>query len=400
MAKMPGSLASSFNRDIQGCVLPGPLICAPEKRVDPGEPVRTARSKRVTGPRAAGLASKSVDFLASLPCVVYESTAELTVQIISANSFELIGIQAEALHGNRTLWEERIAPDDRGRLSMRVVQLRGVEIVWEKHRFIDDRGLPVWVFHGFRKVDSDPKACIRGCIVPLASVATAKALDSNVISQFIHKIGNHFQLINLVIGSMRRNGRSFDEIDQLQETVDRAVEFTRAFSQYSQTPAQFSELDLGEILRSISQSNDPLFSEKKVLFRALIDESLDGVLIQGDPFLLDLALGSILQNALDATNRADRVIFEAKRGTLTETSGKVVRISIVDNGCGMEKGTLARAVDPFFTSRPERDGLGLSMAMRIIQAHGGGLTITSDEGQGTRVEIVLPLNKSFDLVKP
>ncbi|MGE5215784.1 MAG: sensor histidine kinase [Chloroflexota bacterium] len=210
-------------------------------------------------------------------------------------------------------------------------------------------------------------------------------------------MGNHFQLMNLVIGSMRRHGTSLDEVDQLQMTIDRAVEFTQAFSQYNQAAAQFCELDLGEILRSITQSNNRLFSERRVSFEALIHESLDGVAMQGDPLLLDLALGSILQNALDATKAADRVIFEAKRSTTP--SGSVVRISVADSGRGMEKETLARAADPFFTLSPERVGLGLSMAMRVVQMHGGILTITSDEGQGTRVEIVLPLEKSFDHVE-
>lgn len=398
MAKMPGSLCEPLIRVIQqGEALPGRLTCASDKGLEPSGSTLTARSRRATQHTMARAVPRAADFLASLPCVVYESTAELTVRIISANAFELLGIRPEAVQGNRSLWHDRIVPEDRDRVLARLDDLEGLKIVGEEHRLIDDQGLPIRVFHGFRKVGSGPRACIRGFITPVTCRDTVGSPDSSAISQFIHKMGNHFQLMNLVIGSMRRHGTSLDEVDQLQMTIDRAVEFTQAFSQYNQAAAQFCELDLGEILRSITQSNNRLFSERRVSFEALIHESLDGVAMQGDPLLLDLALGSILQNALDATKAADRVIFEAKRSTTP--SGSVVRISVADSGRGMEKETLARAADPFFTLSPERVGLGLSMAMRVVQMHGGILTITSDEGQGTRVEIVLPLEKSFDHVE-
>jgi len=58
----------------------------------------------------------------------------------------------------------------------------------------------------------------------------------------------------------------------------------------------------------------------------------------------------------------------------------------------MDKDELRRAATPFFTSRQERDGLGLSMAVRIIEQHGGALQISSTLRQGTEVVVALPVS--------
>ncbi len=334
------------------------------------------------------------EFLASLPCVTYESTSDFTIRVISPNVFDLIGIQPESLQDNRSLWENRLSQEDRQRLIARLEQLHGGEVASEDHRLLDDQGFPVWVSHSFRKVEINDDVRIHGSITPLLRDARVRSLDTAVISQFIHKIGNHFQLINLLIGSLRRSGASSDEIQSLQDTVDRAVEFTRSFSHYTQAPVYLSAVEIGEILRSVTESARPLFLEKKVSFKALVDESLDGAGVSGDPFLLELALSSLIQNALDATRSADQVIIDARKERFAATSQSIVRVCIVDTGIGMGKETLAKASAPFFSSKRDRNGLGLSMAIRILEIHGGLLNISSNEGCGTRVEIALPVSES------
>jgi two-component system sporulation sensor kinase A len=233
-------------------------------------------------------------------------------------------------------------------------------------------------------------------MIPLSPDICAQSLDSNIISQFIHKIGNHFQLINLLIGSLKRNGVSKDEIDVLQETVDRAVEFTRSFSHYTQAPVYLPAVDFGEFIRSVMHSNALLFAEKRIELKAILDKCIDGTHVSADPFLLELAVTAVLREALDASNAGDQVVIEVKI-EVTVPIGSIVRMSVVYNSCEMEAGILGEASAPFLTSKPEKDGLGLSMAIRLIEAHGGLLNISTDANRGTRMEIVLPL---CDAVKP
>ena len=132
------------------------------------------------------------------------------------------------------------------------------------------------------------------------------------------------------------------------------------------------------------------------MFKHLVQESLNGALVNGDPILLECALHSILQNALDATSRGDRVVIKAQYHATSLAGHPVARISVVDTGCGVERELLEKVTAPFFTSKPERDGLGLSIAARVVELHGGLLNISSTKGRGTEVEIVLPLRDAID----
>ncbi len=70
--------------------------------------------------------------------------------------------------------------------------------------------------------------------------------------------------------------------------------------------------------------------------------------------------------------------------------GDYVKISFEDSGCGIEKKDLARVFDPYFTTRPEGTGLGLSTTHAIVARHGGYVHIASVLGQGTTVTVILP----------
>jgi signal transduction histidine kinase len=67
-----------------------------------------------------------------------------------------------------------------------------------------------------------------------------------------------------------------------------------------------------------------------------------------------------------------------------------VHVTIRDSGTGIEADELTRIFDPFYSTRPDGTGLGLPIALRIAQAHGGDLSFESELGVGTTVTIRLP----------
>jgi signal transduction histidine kinase len=231
-------------------------------------------------------------------------------------------------------------------------------------------------------------------MIPLTSEVRTKFLETETISQFIHKIGNHFQLISLLIGSIRRNRIPSCEVDALEESVQRAVEFTRAFSNFCQVPVQSAPVNLGEILVSATQALAPRFAEKTVLFNVSPDRSCDGIFLLGDSSLLELAFSFLLENALDATKPGDVVTIESKTEALGPLPSSIAWISVTDTGCGMNGSVLEKAAAPFFSCKRDRNGLGLTMAMRVFELHRGLVNISSEENRGTRVDIVLPVSST------
>jgi signal transduction histidine kinase len=70
--------------------------------------------------------------------------------------------------------------------------------------------------------------------------------------------------------------------------------------------------------------------------------------------------------------------------------GRLVEISIADTGCGIAREHLPRVLEPFFTTKPHGNGLGLSICRSVLWEIDGTLTIQSEPGNGTAIRVVIP----------
>lgn len=111
--------------------------------------------------------------------------------------------------------------------------------------------------------------------------------------------------------------------------------------------------------------------------------------VQVDPGLFRLVFDNLVENACQAMPTGGVVKIHVRRGTLNHE--ECARVSICDNGHGMDAEVLQRATHPFFTTRPSGTGLGLPIVQRIVEAHGAKLTIESEPSVGTTVELSIPL---------
>ena len=162
-----------------------------------------------------------------------------------------------------------------------------------------------------------------------------------------------------------------------------------------------------EVVKSLIQFGKPTISSRiPIELHALIREVLvllqtstqqrvrivagfagESLWIRGDPGEINSVLMNLCLNAIDAM---------ADGGTLTlrtiAPGPEWVEVSVEDDGEGMSPGVLAHVLEPFFTTREvgKGTGLGLSMAYGVVKAHGGTLAISSQEGQGTTVNLRFP----------
>jgi signal transduction histidine kinase len=326
-----------------------------------------------------------------LPCVLYQCNAAFEFTYVSENISELFGVESNELIGNPLLSDQRIPVEDLVLLSNRLAELEHLNKRTSlMHRMLTRRGLPFWVAHSLWKASLNDTTIVRGCIVPMDYNGRLHSSEQAVISRFVHKMGNHFQLLNLVVNSLKRTVPESRETLMLQETVEKAIELTRGFSDYNQAPTCLSRVELMDILQATAMTRRSSFEKKGIAFDSQIHASVNGAVIQADPYLLELAIGHVLQNALEATEAGGQVMLQA-RVKCSGGSAAVASISVIDTGCGIDENALANVAVPFFTSKKNHDGLGLSMASRFIEIHGGILQITSARGKGAEVEIVLPI---------
>jgi signal transduction histidine kinase len=113
-----------------------------------------------------------------------------------------------------------------------------------------------------------------------------------------------------------------------------------------------------------------------------LDADLASVLI--DPETLRAALLNLVINAQQAMPDGGQLVVRT-RGTPTGVS-----LDLIDTGCGMDAATINRAFDAFFSSKPGGTGLGLPTTRKIIEAHGGSLSVQSEPGRGSQFTIELP----------
>ncbi|WP_085808909.1 ATP-binding protein [Sphingomonas sp. TZW2008] len=117
-----------------------------------------------------------------------------------------------------------------------------------------------------------------------------------------------------------------------------------------------------------------------------------------DPNQLELALLNLCVNARDAMEGGGKLTITAEAATVRRKAagvlkpGAYVKLSVIDTGAGMDAATLAKAVEPFFSTKGigRGTGLGLSMVHGLAAQLGGGFILTSAPGVGTQADLYLP----------
>ncbi|TVQ94953.1 MAG: hypothetical protein EA397_00425 [Deltaproteobacteria bacterium] len=152
-------------------------------------------------------------------------------------------------------------------------------------------------------------------------------------------------------------------------------------------------LDVGEVVGEVVDLFD-LEAERRGI--ALHLEPVDGLPnVKASQAGLQQIMFNLLNNAFQAEART--VTVRVERGELDAFMGAParpsVRILVRDDGCGIPEAVVPKVTEPFFSTRRSEQGTGLGLAVvrTIVAEHGGALTLSSTEGQGTLVRVDLPL---------
>lgn len=131
------------------------------------------------------------------------------------------------------------------------------------------------------------------------------------------------------------------------------------------------------------QSVIALLSDELQNVKLAIDVTPHSLEVQADAQLLDQVLLNLVRNAIDAMQDTDSPQLDLS-GRLDY--GRIV-IKVTDNGSGIADESIGQIFVPFFTTKRDGSGIGLSLSRQIMTAHGGDIVVTSDAG-GTVVSLV------------
>jgi len=226
----------------------------------------------------------------------------------------------------------------------------------------------------------------------LAAVGQATA-------QVAHEIRNPLGSIRLGV-SMLRDSVTDDEGLNTIELVERGIKHLNKLvvdvAQFSRRKAlEQTNVDLHELIkRSLELVTDKIKDKETPIEKKLASEKMIG---HWDPDQLSQVFVNVIANAIDAgPKRAPIVISTSAVNIAGDDDGdvparKLARVTIADQGQGMDKTTLDRIFEPFFSTKKRGTGLGLAIVKQIVEQHDGTISVSSESGKGTRFIIDLPL---------
>jgi nitrogen fixation/metabolism regulation signal transduction histidine kinase len=154
------------------------------------------------------------------------------------------------------------------------------------------------------------------------------------------------------------------------------------FANYARGPAlKLSHLDVHKLIREVLG----LYETNVILIVLKLDASPSEV--NGDATRLRQVIHNLLQNAQDALQG----IAHPQITLHTETQNGEIHLRVEDNGTGFPESVLARPFEPYMTTKAKGTGLGLAIVKKIVEEHGGHISIENIMSGGARVSISLPL---------
>lgn len=176
-----------------------------------------------------------------------------------------------------------------------------------------------------------------------------------------------------------------DEAFRCKEITGRLLDFARIGEVEPQ------HADLGEVVRSVVGMVGHLRKHKRKKIVCDLDPS---VLAWVNPQEIKQVVLNLITNALDSLDVGGQVTVRL------ESVDNQAKLTVSDNGCGMDAETLKHLFEPFFTRRRDGSGTGLgtSISYRIICDHGGTITPSSDgPGKGSKMIVLLPLSRAKEM---
>ncbi|WP_210464787.1 sensor histidine kinase [Rufibacter roseolus] len=222
---------------------------------------------------------------------------------------------------------------------------------------------------------------------------TESAAWQKLLNVMTHEIMNSIAPISSLADTLKDrlqitvpNGVSATDLEDLEEGISTIKYRSQGLLKFAQTYRNLSKIThlnkerllVQDIFQNLRRLMLPSLAQKNIQLNLLLQD--ENLTLEADPNLLDQVLINLLVNAVDAVK--DQPAPEITLSAYASSEGKVV-LKISDNGSGMSKQVQEKIFIPFFSSKKNGSGIGLSLCKQIIMLHKGTIQVQSEEGKGT-----------------
>jgi len=199
--------------------------------------------------------------------------------------------------------------------------------------------------------------------------------------------------------SLTRDDQRYEDVNMIRDAAARATALTRQLLAFSRTqPQQLSIVDLNACITDMHDAITDVVGET---VRITTDLAADPATISANVRQVEQIVINLAENARDAMPSGGELRFATRNCVLDRdyvhhhpgaTTGPHVRLSVSDDGCGMDGEALSRMFEPFFTTKgTHATGLGLASVYGIVVQSSGHISVSSAPNAGTCIDIYFPM---------
>jgi len=225
----------------------------------------------------------------------------------------------------------------------------------------------------------------------LATIGRMSALVAHEIRNPLSSIGLNTELLEEELAEREGalDGEPRDILHGIAREVERLTDVTEEYLKFARLPKpRLGPENLRDILEDLLRFVQEEIKEAGIEVRNRLSDRPQPV--AADEGQLRQAFLNLLRNSLESMPSGGILTIESR-----QNDGRVL-IDISDTGRGIDDSAIGRIFDPFFSTRDNGTGLGLSLTQQIVNEHGGNISCHSQPGQGTRFTVELPVFSGND----